>query len=79
MTSTCTHEGCDMIRDGTVDAEGVYCSCHGSRFDANGSALSGPADAPLTHFAVDIDGSGDMVVHGGSRVSSGTRTLVPGG
>lgn len=77
MTSTCTHEGCDMIRQGSADGvNGVFCACHGSRFDVNGAVRSGPADSPLTHFAVDLDATGNITVHGGKTVSAETRTAV---
>jgi cytochrome b6-f complex iron-sulfur subunit len=76
MTSTCTHEGCDMISSGSVDAAGVHCACHGSDFDANGVVTHGPAKTNLTHFAVDIDSSGNIVVHGGTTVAASTRTAA---
>lgn len=44
LSSVCTHLGC------TVGAkqEGYHCPCHGSRFDAEGVNLEGPAPRPLT-------------------------------
>jgi cytochrome b6-f complex iron-sulfur subunit len=76
MTSTCTHEGCDMIAEGSVNASGVYCACHGSRFDANGSVQSGPADKPLAHFAVEIGDDGVITVHGESQVAASIRAVA---
>ena len=76
MTSTCTHEGCDMISDGTISSSGAYCNCHGSRFDVNGKPIAGPASGTLQHFAVSIDASGAITVHGGSEVDSTVRTAV---
>jgi nitrite reductase/ring-hydroxylating ferredoxin subunit len=78
MTATCTHEGCDMIQDGSISNSGVSCNCHGSHFDAVGNRVSGPANAPLTHFAVEIDAtSGEITVRGGTKVDASTRTPVP--
>ncbi len=76
MTSTCTHEGCDMAADGSVGADGVYCGCHGSRFDANGAGVRGPATVPLRHFAVTIDATGNIGVDGNAKVAATTRTPV---
>lgn len=76
MSSTCTHEGCDMIAEGQVDASGVYCACHGSRFNVNGGVTAGPATEPLTHFAVSIDMTGNITVEGGTKVGAGVRTAV---
>jgi cytochrome b6-f complex iron-sulfur subunit len=44
----CTHLGC------TVEPKGqeFACPCHGSRFDANGRVLKGPADRPLQQLRV---------------------------
>lgn len=76
MTSTCTHEGCDMIADGHVNAQGVVCGCHNSRFDRNGAVRSGPARSPLQHFAVSVDATGAVTVHGAEPVSASQRTAT---
>jgi nitrite reductase/ring-hydroxylating ferredoxin subunit len=78
MTSTCSHQGCDMIAQGQLEAAAVFCACHGSRFDLNGAVIRGPARAPLTHFAVELDAGGNIVVHGGRRVDAATRTPIAG-
>jgi Rieske Fe-S protein len=76
MTLTCSHAGCNMAYDGSVSYDGVYCSCHGSRFTNNGSVVSGPAPDPLQHFAVELDAAGELTIHGGQSVSASTRTAV---
>ena len=76
MTATCTHEGCNMLHNGSVRSDGVYCSCHGSLFDANGNPVSGPAHGALAHFAVSVDMTGLITVHGGSAESAAARTPV---
>lgn len=76
LTLTCTHQGCNMAQDGSVSADAIYCSCHGSKFDRNGGVVNGPANSPLVHFAVEIDAAGALLIRGGQRVSAGARTPV---
>lgn len=76
MSLVCTHAGCDMSVDGTVSANGVFCSCHGSRFDANGKVLSGPARKALPHFKVSADAAGVLTIHSGTEVDAATRLVV---
>ncbi|MFY0530997.1 ubiquinol-cytochrome c reductase iron-sulfur subunit [Nannocystis pusilla] len=51
----CTHMGCTPGWNATERS--LDCPCHGSRFDAHGAVLKGPAKAPLEKFAVASDGS----------------------
>jgi len=78
MTATCTHDGCDMISDGSIgaDVKSVNCACHGSHFDANGHVTSGPAKGDLAHFSVEVDASGNVTVHGGIQVGAAIRVAV---
>lgn len=78
MTLTCTHAGCDIGATGDVSASGLLCGCHGSRFDANGNVVSGPAPSPLDHFAVTADASGNLTIHGGQVVDAAQRLPVSG-
>ena len=72
MTITCSHAGCDVSPAGTT----LYCPCHGSRFDANGNVLAGPAGSPLVHFEVKLDANGNVTVNGGTQVAASVRTPV---
>ena len=76
LTLTCTHEGCNIALDGRVDITGIYCACHGARFDANGNVQGGPAPDPLVHFAVEVDQTGEILIRGGQRVDASVRTPV---
>jgi cytochrome b6-f complex iron-sulfur subunit len=76
MTLTCTHAGCNIATHGSVSPSGIVCSCHGSQYDANGDVTNPPASAPLAHFAVEVDSSGNVIVHSGTEVDASTRTPV---
>lgn len=43
---TCTHSGCTTEYSGSE----FNCSCHGSRFDEQGTVLNGPANRPLKKY-----------------------------
>lgn len=73
MSLICTHAGCNIADSGTVSASLLVCGCHGSRFSGDGAVLRGPAQSPLPHYGVSIDGSGNITVHVGSAVPAGTR------
>jgi cytochrome b6-f complex iron-sulfur subunit len=77
MTLVCTHEDCNIGTEGSVAFSGLICGCHSSKFDANGAVTGGPAESPLEHYQVDIDGAGEMTIQGGTVVASDTRTAVP--
>jgi len=73
MTLTCTHAGCDMGQAGTVSPQGLVCGCHGSEFDANGNVTRGPASQALDHFAVSVDGQGNLTIDGNTVVGASER------
>lgn len=76
MTITCTHQGCDVEPVGTGTSATLDCPCHGSRFDWNGGVIHGPASSPLAHFAVSVDATGNITIHGGTQVAASVRTPV---
>jgi Rieske Fe-S protein len=54
LTTICTHEAC-VITNGSA---GVFeCPCHGSKYDAEGRVLVGPAALPLRSFATSFSGA----------------------
>jgi thiosulfate dehydrogenase (quinone) large subunit len=50
--STCPHQGCMVNFDSA--ATGFTCPCHGSRFDAGGKLVHGPATTGLTPVPVTV-------------------------
>ena len=57
-TAICPHRGALLsVRD-----DEVYCSRHGSTFDAAGSVTKGPAQDSLEHYAISIDDNRHLIV-----------------
>lgn len=74
MTSVCPHQQCDVaFAPATHDFE---CPCHLSTFDFNGGLTMGPATTGLIHFAVSLDGSGNVVVDVQTMVDPATRLAI---
>jgi Rieske Fe-S protein len=65
QSAQCTHRAC------TVDVanEGFECPCHGSKFAKDGHVVDGPAKKPLPRLAIDVDGSGHLIVHPHKRLT----------
>jgi Rieske Fe-S protein len=50
----CTHSGCMVVLQGNAE---FHCPCHGSKFNADGSVINGPAARPLDRFKILVDGN----------------------
>ena len=59
ISSICTHLGCNV---NYVPGGGFVCPCHGSRYDANGQVVHGPAPQPLVWFGLSLSSRGELVV-----------------
>jgi Rieske Fe-S protein len=59
LSSDCTHRDCPLraLPDHTL-----FCKCHGSRFDASGKVLRGPARRSLPQFPTVVDQSQHLMV-----------------
>ena len=59
LSLVCTHLGCTV----ESKADGFACPCHGSRFDAQGQVVRGPAGKPLRSLRTDITADGKLHVY----------------
>lgn len=60
LSLRCTHLGCRVRQEKAAaggQAAGFTCPCHGSRFDAEGTVVAGPASRPLARLPVHKDGA----------------------
>ena len=69
LSAYCTHAGATLQKQSSE----FYCSRHGATFDLNGQHPTSPAYSPLEHYAVCVDGSGNVMVDVNSVVSATTR------
>jgi cytochrome b6-f complex iron-sulfur subunit len=53
LSLTCTHLGCGVHWE--EKEQTFLCPCHGGRFSAAGTVLSGPPPAPLTRYATVVE------------------------
>jgi len=74
IVATCTHLGCRVRHE---DAE-LRCPCHGSRFDAAGAGLQGPAERPLARVALSLNAENRVVLDLGRAVTADARLPVEG-
>ncbi|MCC7130124.1 MAG: ubiquinol-cytochrome c reductase iron-sulfur subunit [Anaerolineae bacterium] len=58
LSMVCPHLGCTL----EYKAEAFECPCHGSRFDAQGRLVKGPAVEPLAALTVEQLEDGTLVV-----------------
>lgn len=56
LSTRCTHAACTLAWQSDSNTEILKCPCHGSRFDAAGQALNGPAVLPLPRYEIRLEG-----------------------
>ncbi len=74
ISATCTHLGCTVQWRG--EEKEFDCPCHGSRFDADGNVLGGPAPRPLPWYPLSRSPEGFLVVDTERTVRPGYRYRV---
>ncbi|MBI3790514.1 MAG: Rieske (2Fe-2S) protein [Gemmatimonadetes bacterium] len=62
LSAVCTHQGCLI---GGMASNVIFCNCHGSRFNATGGVVQGPANASLPSFTATYDGVAKTVTVAG--------------
>ena len=58
LSLVCTHLGCTVEQKDN----GFACPCHGSRYDANGNVLRGPAQKSLRALRVEVNSNGNLIL-----------------
>ncbi len=73
ISAICTHLGCNVQWKGTE----FDCPCHGSRFNPDGTVISGPAPQPLSWFEANESPDGFLQVDTAEPVARGFRFVPP--
>ncbi len=63
VSAICTHQGCtgtSMAYNKT--SQQILCSCHGSRFNVEGTVINGPASSPLKKYFTQFDGATTLLI-----------------
>ena len=60
VSAVCTHLGC--ITAWHPEHDQIECPCHGSKFQANGTKIEGPAPRALPHFSISLTADGELLV-----------------
>jgi cytochrome b6-f complex iron-sulfur subunit len=74
ISAVCTHLGCMVMHSD----QGFECPCHGSRYNAAGYVLKGPAKLPLRYLELTLSPDGLVVLDTEVSVLAAQRLAVGG-
>ena len=60
LSAVCTHLGC--LTSWSAEQNQIACPCHGSKFNAEGVKVEGPAPRPLAWLRVWLSDEGDLMI-----------------
>ena len=63
ISLVCTHLGCTVEQD----ENGFLCPCHGSIYASDGQVVRGPAQKPLRMLRIEINKTGNIILHTDQR------------
>jgi len=69
ISSVCTHLGCIVA----ITETGFQCPCHGSKYNASGKVIGGPAPRNLAWLEISQDVDGTLAVDTAREVPAGTK------
>lgn len=72
ISAVCTHLGCVV----TYSDQGFECPCHGSRYNAAGYVLKGPAKLPLNYLELTLSPDGLVTLDTKANVPATQRLAV---
>ncbi len=59
FSPACTHQGCSVTWQ--MNDKNIFCACHGSRFQSDGTVAKGPAQSKLSQYATKVEGDSILV------------------
>jgi nitrite reductase/ring-hydroxylating ferredoxin subunit len=63
IDDACTHAGCSLGEEGTLDGSTITCGCHGGQFNVTtGKVISPPPQKDAQSYAVKLEGDDVLVL-----------------